>query len=93
MRKSKLFGENFISKRARVYTNLSRNLLRIPTGFLTSHCGLRKDLMRIGLDNENDCRFCKKEEESPLHLQLECEALASRKLCYQTEESDLDEVL
>lgn len=36
------------------------------TIYLKGHCRLRKSLMRMGLSETDDCRFC--EEKTPIHL-------------------------
>lgn len=96
MRHSKLMLGDFNLKRTMVCTSLPRSALRILTGFLTGHCSLRKHLMRIGLSNESDCRFCGDLEETPLHLLLDCPALMhSRHRClgmYLVEEPELHEL-
>lgn len=82
-----------LNSKKRVCTSLRRNLLKILTDFRTDDCGLRKQLMTIELNNESDCPFRNDEDETPLHLLLECQAVAYRKLyclgTYQVEETEL----
>lgn len=79
MRQSMLLLRDFSQKG-------SRNLLKMLTGFLQDHCGLRMHLMRIWLHNKRrEGRFCNEKEETSLHLLLECEALVYRTLyCLST---------
>lgn len=37
-------------------------------GFLYGHCRLSKHLARVGLEEEEEYRICKKDEETPEHL-------------------------
>jgi hypothetical protein len=55
-----------------------RKKLRTTVGLLTGHCGLRKHLYLLRLSTEANCRFCKEEEETPIHLMRDCKPLAGK---------------
>ncbi|XP_017483511.1 PREDICTED: uncharacterized protein LOC108372329 [Rhagoletis zephyria] len=59
--------------------NLSKGKLRIITGFLTGHCRLRGHLHKLGIWSNDLCRFCDVNEETPVHLLSECEAVERRR--------------
>ncbi|VEN55699.1 unnamed protein product [Callosobruchus maculatus] len=63
-------------KIAETLLSSSRNQLRITTGLLTRHCGLKEHLNKMGLYNGDlSCRLCGRGAESGLHVLCECEAL------------------
>ena len=79
---SKKFLRNFETARSKKFLDLSKNHLHLLTGFLTGHCRLKKHMLRIGVTDTDECRFCGEEEETPIHLVTECLAIASlRKEC------------
>jgi hypothetical protein len=51
-------------------------------GLLTGHNTLRRHLYIMGLSNNPICRKCSTEEETPVHILCECEALASLRHTY-----------
>lgn len=63
-------------KRAQKALELNRADLRLLTGILTGHCGLKAHMKRVGRSEMSSCRYCDKEEETPIHILCECEALA-----------------
>ena len=50
--------------------------LRMLTGLLTGHCGLRYHMNKLGLSNEPTCRLCLEEDETSEHILYQCEAIA-----------------
>ena len=44
--------------------------LRVVTGFMTGHCGLREH--KIGKSDEKNCRLCNTDKENVLHFLTEC---------------------
>ena len=79
---SKKFLRNFVTARSKKYMDLSKNQLHLLTGFLTGHCHLRKHLVRIGLLDNDECRFCGEEEETPIHLVTEYLAIAFKRMLW-----------
>jgi len=75
MRQSKTLLGGYNLGRYRTMIKLDKNRLRTLTGFLTGHCRLRKHIRTLGLEEEDVCRFCGEEEETPEHLIVTCEAL------------------
>ena len=82
LRQSKISLGNFNRKRSKEYLRLSKNRLRIITGFLTGHCKLNGHLYKMKLKASNECRFCQDKEETPLHILTECEPLGLKRLLY-----------
>lgn len=78
-RQSKLLLGQYNQKRSEECLRLPRNRLRILTGFLTGHCRLRKHLKNIGIVDEDHCRFCVTEVETPEHLLTNCRAIFARR--------------
>ncbi|VEN48752.1 unnamed protein product [Callosobruchus maculatus] len=63
-------------KTAETLLFLSRNQLRITTGLLTGHCGLKEHLNKMGLYNGDlNCRLCGRGTASALQVLCEYEAL------------------
>ena len=56
------------SKKAEELINLSRNQLRIVTGFLTVHCHLRGCLYKLGLVNILEHDRCKQAPETASYM-------------------------
>ncbi|XP_036319943.1 uncharacterized protein LOC118734325 [Rhagoletis pomonella] len=75
--KSLLGGYNL--SRYRLLMDLPKEKLRIITGFLTGHCKLRGHLHKLGIWSSDLCRFCDAAKETPLHLLMECDAVARRR--------------
>ena len=64
----------------RNHTTLNRREVRIATGLITRHFGLRKHLRTIGIfRGDPSVRLCGVEEESATHIIFSCEALATRR--------------
>lgn len=74
LRQSKEMIGNYNSSRSQCLLNLSRNNVRIITGFLTGHCKLGGHLAKMKLVDNGECRFCGDSEETPLHLLQDCRA-------------------
>ena len=77
----KLLGE-YNRKRFEACMKMSKNNLRILTGFLTGHCRLREHLRKLRLTEEGLCRFCEEFNEIPEHILRSCEALAHKRCRY-----------
>lgn len=75
MRQSKTLLGGYNLGRYRTIIRLDKARLRTLTGFLTGHCRLRKHLRTLGLEEEDDCRLCGEEEETPEHLIVTCLAV------------------
>lgn len=75
LRQSKMFLGNYHRKRSRTCIELTKNRLRMLTGLLTGHCKLRGHLTKIGLEDNNVCRFCNEAGETPEHILGKCGAL------------------
>jgi ribonuclease HI len=76
-------SRNFLEinkKKAEEALALSKPDLRLLIGILTGHCELNAHMKRIGRSEVSLCRFCKKSEETPLHILCECEAIARVRL-------------
>ncbi|KAI5651297.1 hypothetical protein NE865_00541 [Phthorimaea operculella] len=72
---SKLLIRGFSQKYTSVILSMNRNNLRMITRALTGHCNLNKHLCRMGLTEATYCRYCAEDDETPLHVLCECEAL------------------
>ena len=72
LRQSKKFLRTYDREKSKVFFDLSKNNLRIVTGFLTEHCLLNEHLSRLKLRNNGECRFCGEYGETPEHLITEC---------------------
>lgn len=59
--------------------SLTQNQLRIATRALTGHCRLRRHMFNLGLADTAVCRFCSKDEKTPIHVLCECGALAHKR--------------
>lgn len=79
LRQSKELLGTFDQKRTADCLKLSKNKLRILTGFLTGHCRLRGHLKKLGLEEIDICRFCESAEETPAHLLKDCGALIHKR--------------
>jgi len=62
--------------------SFNRTQSRVVIGLLTGHNTLRRHLHIMGLGNNATCRKCGTEEETSVHIQCECEALASLRYTY-----------
>ena len=51
-------------------------------GIITGHCTLQKHRHTMGLEKDPSCRFCGKEDETSLHVTLECPALVEMRRLY-----------
>lgn len=55
---------------------LNRKQMRLVTGLITGHCGLRKHLHNMGIFRENPlCALCGEDEETASHVIFDCNAL------------------
>lgn len=72
MRQSKILIGGYNGKRAKELLTLKRSEVRAITGLLTGHCKLGGHLLKIGIGQEGECRFCKQAEETPQHILQEC---------------------
>ena len=70
---------NFNHRRSENLIRFNKNNLRILTGFLTGHCRLKGHLKKMGMTEENGCRFCQEQEETPRHLLAECDAVGQKR--------------
>ncbi|KAL7723283.1 hypothetical protein ACLKA6_013325 [Drosophila palustris] len=59
---------------------LKKSDLRILTGYLTGHCGLRYHLKKLNLSDTETCKFYALEQETSEHVLCECPALCRRRL-------------
>lgn len=74
---SKQLIPGFLPKFAAEILKLNRSNIRILIRALTGHCKLNKHLSRMGLSENPYCRFCADDEETPLHILCECDALVN----------------
>jgi ribonuclease HI len=58
---------------------LSKENLKLLTGVLTGHIGLKRHLHILKLVSEPDCRLCENEDETPLHLLSCCKSLSEQR--------------
>ncbi|CAG9137018.1 unnamed protein product [Plutella xylostella] len=58
---------------------LTRNQLRVLTRTLSGHCRLNSHLHKMGLSDTPTCRFCNEEDETPMHILCECEAIIHKR--------------
>ena len=77
LRQAKTLIGNYDQRRTKALLALSKNSVRILTGFLTGHCRLAGHLVKIGVVDSGECRLCMEGEETSLHLLLECPATAN----------------
>ena len=70
----------YYHKRFKTCIELSKNELRTIAGFMTGHCKLRKHLYNMGIEENSTCRFCELEDETPLHLLIDCGAVADKRM-------------
>ncbi|XP_074114897.1 uncharacterized protein LOC141537672 [Cotesia typhae] len=56
---------------------LDKKILRKIVGFITGHWTTRRHLKHMGVSENSICPRCLTEEETPLHLILHCEKLAT----------------
>jgi hypothetical protein len=54
----------------------------VVIGLLTGHNTLRRNLYLMGLTNNPSCRRCGTDEETSVHIQRKCKALASLRHAY-----------
>ena len=62
--------------------SFNRTQPTVVIGLLTGHNTLTRYLYLMGLTNNPSCRRCGTEEETSVHIQHECEALASLRHAY-----------
>lgn len=51
------------NRRSRKCTRPSRVKLKQLTGLLRGHCRFREQIGRLGIENDETCKFCQEEEE------------------------------
>lgn len=78
---SKYFWPEYNSKKSKALLNYNRATLRRLVGILTGHCHLGKHARRMGLTNDDECRFCKDicSVEDSIHIVCECPALTKKR--------------
>jgi len=59
--------------------NRSRNDLQRLTGIITGHGNFQKHLHKIGLTQSPTCSRCNEEDETPLHLLMNCPAITGKR--------------
>jgi hypothetical protein len=74
---AKGFLKRLSAKKGGELLSLSRNHLRMLTGFVTGHCHLKGHLFKVGLLNIPKCDRCKPISETASHVLCDCEALAT----------------
>ena len=88
--------KNFIVRSNKRTTNFllnkSRIELRSIIGLITGHRKLSKHLHKMTLSHDSSCRRCNEEEETPIHLFINCPALVAtrRTTTAQQEKTLLD---
>jgi ribonuclease HI len=80
-------------KRTEEYLQLDKKSLSSLTAILTGHCGLKAHLHRIGKAQDGTCRLCSQEEETPIHLLRDCDAVARARLTHLGETNPTDAAL
>jgi ribonuclease HI len=75
----KLVG-NINAKRAKEILNLKKSEIKTVSRCLTGHNLLNYHMKRIGLSNDDKCRFCNIKEETSEHILLECTNLADKRM-------------
>ena len=78
-RQAKKMLGNYNNKRTQQLLNMNRSQMRILTGFLTGHCKLNAHLTKMGVVDGPTCRFCHIDNEDPMHLLIDCDAVARRR--------------
>ncbi|KAL1446432.1 hypothetical protein WDU94_012296 [Cyamophila willieti] len=75
-RHSKVMMTGPSSKLTADILKLNRKQIRLVTGLITGHCGLRKHLHTMGIFRETPvCSLCGEEEETASHVIFDCNAL------------------
>lgn len=92
-RQTKLFFREVSEKRTKFILSLPRRQCKDLVGIITGHCRLRKHLCRIGVADDETCRFCSEEDETATHVLCECPALWQARLnvfgCHPLNEEQL----
>lgn len=68
MNHSKILHLDFENARFERYLEHNKNTYHLLTRFLTEHCRLRMSLIKMGLSETDDGRFCGQEEGFSIHL-------------------------
>lgn len=79
-KQAKLFLDRPMPEITTEILNKNRETVRKITSMLTGHCKLKKHMNTIGLSEDNHCRFCDKEPETPYHILCKCQALCELRL-------------
>lgn len=88
---TKLFIEEIGKSAANELINMTKNDLRIVTGFLTGHCKL--NTLLIGIRNDPDCDLCGRNSETAKHILCDCENLTTiRERVYNVSTLDTKQV-
>ncbi|XP_048484155.1 uncharacterized protein LOC105391530 [Plutella xylostella] len=69
----------YSQKFTRRVLELTRNQIRVLTRTLSGHCRLNRHLHKMGLSDTPICRFCNEEDETPMHILCECEAIIHKR--------------
>jgi len=63
-------------------TKFGRQSLRRLISYLSGHCCLNYHLHKMNLIPDPECRLCRDDDETALHILCECEALCRLRLSY-----------
>ena len=96
MKHSKLFIRNVDKKRAQNILRLSRNDAKLVTAAFTGRYLLHDYLFKVGLSQNNKCRFCNLAKETMEHILCSCGAQCRTRTRYfgkdQIMPSDLNKI-
>lgn len=76
-----LWDENLL-KYSKILLDMDRRQLRMVINLTTGHNTLGKHMVRIGIRNDDTCRWCREAVEDSYHFLCECPALSFRRLKY-----------
>lgn len=74
---TKYFLKNMDDRITSTLLNMSKENIRIITGFLTGHCKVNSHLARLRIRDDPDCDLCGDSSETARHLLCECSNLTS----------------
>ena len=63
-----------------VISKLGKPALRRVVGYLSGHCPLKYHLFKMNLVSDSECRLCRDDDETSIHILCECEALCRNRL-------------
>ena len=75
-----LFLKKFDNNRFNFINRVGKENIRIITGILTGHCGLREHLHKMKLIDEKVCRLCHNANENIIHFLRECDDTEIRQI-------------